>query len=313
MEELLGEIDGIAKMEIRPTGLLDPGIEVRSTEGQVQDLLSEIGDRVSRDQRVLVTVMTIKFAEEVAEYLERMGVKAHYLHSEIDTLERTEIIKALRLGLIDVVVGINLLREGLDIPEVSLVAIFDADKQGFLRNERSLLQTIGRASRNVDGSVILYADSISPAMEAAISQTVRRRSLQRKHNEDNGIVPQTIQKALPEMGAEMEDLLSGVAGTGSSGGRRMVAKPPGKKGLEGLAKRFGLGAGVWNSSDSVLENVSQPEWIGDPEGLTEDESEDQSALISRLEKEMKQAADRLDFERAANLRDRIFNLQNATN
>ncbi|MFL2951174.1 MAG: helicase-related protein [Candidatus Thalassarchaeaceae archaeon] len=313
MEELLGEIDGIAKMEIRPTGLLDPGIEVRSTEGQVQDLLSEIGDRVSRDQRVLVTVMTIKFAEEVAEYLERMGVKAHYLHSEIDTLERTEIIKALRLGLIDVVVGINLLREGLDIPEVSLVAIFDADKQGFLRNERSLLQTIGRASRNVDGSVILYADSISPAMEAAISQTVRRRSLQRKHNEDNGIIPQTIQKALPEMGAEMEDLLSGVAGTGSSGGRRMVAKPPGKKGLEGLAKRFGLGAGVWNSSDSVLENVSQPEWIGDPEGLTEDESEDQSALISRLEKEMKQAADRLDFERAANLRDRIFNLQNATN
>ena len=179
MEELLEEIDGIAKMEIRPTGLLDPGIEVRSTEGQVQDLLSEIGDRVSRNQRVLVTVMTIKFAEEVAEYLERMGVKAHYLHSEIDTLERTEIIKALRLGLIDVIVGINLLREGLDIPEVSLVAIFDADKQGFLRNERSLLQTIGRASRNVDGSVILYADSVSPAMEAAISQTVRRRSLQR--------------------------------------------------------------------------------------------------------------------------------------
>jgi len=209
-------------------------------------------------------------------------------------------------------VGINLLREGLDIPEVSLVAIFDADKQGFLRNERSLLQTIGRASRNVDGSVILYADSVSPAMEAAISQTVRRRSLQRKHNEENGIVPKTIQKALPEMGAEIADLLSGVAGTGSSGGRRMVAKPPGKKGLEGLAKRFGLGAGVWNSSNSVLENVSQPEWVGDPEGL-EDENEDQSVLISRLEKEMKQAADRLDFERAANLRDRIFNLHNATN
>jgi excinuclease ABC subunit B len=193
-----------------------------------------------------------------------------------------------------------------------LVAIFDADKQGFLRNERSLLQTIGRASRNVDGSVILYADSISPAMEGAISQTVRRRSLQRKHNEENGIVPKTIQKALPEMGAEIADLLSGVAGTGGSGGRRMVAKPPGKKGLEGLAKRFGLGAGVWNSSDSVLENVSQPEWIGDPEGL-KDEGEDQSVLISRLEKEMKQAADRLDFERAANLRDRIFNLHNATN
>ena len=312
MEELLEEVEGIAKMEIRPTGLLDPEIEVRYTEGQVQDLLSEISDRVSRNQRVLVTVMTIKFAEEVAEYLERMGVKAHYLHSEIDTLERTEIIKALRLGLIDVIVGINLLREGLDIPEVSLVAIFDADKQGFLRNERSLLQTIGRASRNVDGSVILYADSVSPSMEAAISQTVRRRALQRKHNKENDIVPKTIQKALPEMGAEIDDLLSGVAGTGSSGGRRMVAKPPGKKGLEGLAKRFGLGAGVWNSSDSVLENVSQPEWVGDPEGPVE-EDEDQAILISRLEKEMKQAADRLDFERAASLRDRIFNLQNATN
>ena len=194
MEELLENIEGIAKMEIRPTGLLDPEIEVRSTEGQVQDLLSEIGDRVSRDERVLVTVMTIKFAEEVSEYLEGMGVKAHYLHSEIDTLERTEIIKALRLGLIDVIVGINLLREGLDIPEVSLVAIFDADKQGFLRNERSLLQTIGRASRNVNGSVILYADSISPSMEAAISQTIRRRGVQGEHNEKNGIVPKTIER-----------------------------------------------------------------------------------------------------------------------
>jgi excinuclease ABC subunit B len=312
MEELLEKVEGIAKIEIRPTGLLDPVIEVRSTEGQVQDLLSEIGDRVSRDQRVLVTVMTIKFAEEVAEYLERMGVKAHYLHSEIDTLDRTEIIKALRLGIIDVIVGINLLREGLDIPEVSLVAIFDADKQGFLRNERSLLQTIGRASRNENGSVILYADSISPAMEAAISQTVRRRVLQGKHNEENGIVPKTIQKALPVMGTEIEDLFSRVAGTGSGGGRRMVAKSPGKKGLEGLAKKFGLGAGMWNTSDSVLDNVSQPEWVGDPEGGQE-EHEESTDLISRLEMEMRQAADRLDFERAASLRDRIFRLQNATN
>ena len=312
MEELLENIDGIAKMEIRPTGLLDPEIQVRSTEGQVQDLLSEIGDRVSRDERVLVTVMTIKFAEEVSEYLEGMGVKAHYLHSEIDTLERTEIIKALRLGLIDVIVGINLLREGLDIPEVSLVAIFDADKQGFLRNERSLLQTIGRASRNVNGSVILYADSVSASMEAAISQTVRRRAMQREHNEKNGIVPKTIEKAMPVMGSEMEDLVSGVAGKGSEGGRRMVAKPPGKKGLEGLAKRFGLGAGVWNNSDSVLENVSQPEWIGEG-GRDLEDNDGEADVISRLEMEMRQAADRLDFERAAELRDRIYRIRNTTN
>ena len=312
MEELLENIEGIAKMEIRPTGLLDPEIEVRSTEGQVQDLLSEIGDRVSRDERVLVTVMTIKFAEEVSEYLEGMGVKAHYLHSEIDTLERTEIIKALRLGLIDVIVGINLLREGLDIPEVSLVAIFDADKQGFLRNERSLLQTIGRASRNVNGSVILYADSISPSMEAAISQTIRRRGVQGEHNEKNGIVPKTIEKALPVMGSEIDDLVSGVAGKGSDGGRRMVAKPPGKKGLEGLAKRFGLGAGVWNNSDSVLENVSQPEWI-DGDAIDSDDNDGGADVVSKLEKEMRQAAERLDFERAAELRDRIYRIRNTTN
>lgn len=310
LEEMLGEINGISRMEIRPTGLLDPKIEVRGTEGQVQDLLSEISIRVERGERVLVTVMTIKFAEEVSEYLERMGVKSHYLHSEIDTLERTEIIKALRLGLIDVIVGINLLREGLDIPEVSLVAIFDADKQGFLRNERSLLQTIGRASRNSNGSVILYGDSVSPSMEAAISQTVRRRRMQEEYNEEHGIVPRTIQKALPVMGAEIEELLSGVAGTGESGGKRMIAKPPGKRSLDSLAQKFGLGAGVWNTSDSVLENISQPDWIEEHE---ESDEKGETELIERLELEMRQAADRLDFERAARLRDRIFRMKNATN
>ena len=189
IETVVNSIDGIAQMEIRPTGLLDPNIEVRSTEGQVQDLLSEINQRIERDERVLVTVLTIKFAEEVSEYLQGVGIKAHYLHSEIDTLERSEIIKALRLGHIDVIVGINLLREGLDIPEVSLVAIFDAAAQGFLRNERSLLQTIGRAARNSEGNVILYADTISPAMEGAIRQTLERRKRQQEHNERHGITP----------------------------------------------------------------------------------------------------------------------------
>ena len=183
LKDALGEIQGISTMEIRPTGLLDPQIEVRPTEGQVQNLLDEINDCIQRSERVLVTVMTIKFAEEVADYLQRMGIKAHYLHSEIDTLERSEIIKALRIGHIDVIVGINLLREGLDIPEVSLVAIFDADKEGFLRNERSLLQTIGRASRNENGKVILYADSMGRAMESAITQTIERRQRQISHNE----------------------------------------------------------------------------------------------------------------------------------
>jgi len=314
MEGLLGQIEGIARMEIRPTGLLDPGIEVRATAGQVQDLEDEIRKRVEVNERVLVTVMTIKFAEEVAEYLNRQGFKAHHLHSEIDTLERTEIIKALRLGHIDVIVGINLLREGLDIPEVSLVAIFDASKEGFLRNERSLLQTIGRASRNQHGSVILYADSISPSMEAAISQTLARRRMQSEHNQEHGIVPQTIRKALPVMGQEVDDLLSGAAGRGRGGGRRLVGKARGKRGLEGLAQKFGLGAGVWNTSDSVLENVSQPEWVAAAhEVVTHEVEGDTVKLIARLEREMRQAAARLDFERAAQLRDRIFQLESASN
>jgi len=314
MEGLLSQIEGVTKMEIRPTGLLDPGIEVRATAGQVQDLEDEIRKRIEVNERVLVTVMTIKFAEEVAEYLNRQGFKAHHLHSEIDTLERTEIIKALRLGHIDIIVGINLLREGLDIPEVSLVAIFDADKEGFLRNERSLLQTIGRASRNEHGSVILYADSVSPSMEAAISQTLARRSMQSAYNVEHGIVPQTIRKALPVMGGDVEDLLSGVAGKGKRGGRRMVGKARGKRGLEGFAQKFGLGAGVWNSSDSVLENISQPNWVAAAyDVVVNDDGGDNAKLIVRLEKEMRQAAARLDFERAAQLRDRIFQLESASN
>ncbi len=315
MEEILEDLEGVVRMEIRPTGLLDPKIVVRRTEGQMDNLLGEINERIKKGERVLVTVMTIKFAEEVAAYLERMGIKAHYLHSEIDTLERTEIIKALRIGHIDVIVGINLLREGLDIPEVSLVAIFDADRQGFLRNERSLLQTIGRASRNVNGQVILYADSVSSAMEASIKQTNARRIRQETFNVEHGIEPKTIQKALPVMGSDVEDLLAGAAGKGKTGGRRLVGKKPGKKGIERIVRKFGLGAGSWNSTDSVLDNISQPEWVaaafeavdGAEEESRGDDNE-RAKLISRLEKEMKQAAARLDFERAAALRDRIYQL-----
>ncbi len=315
IETVINSIDGIAQMEIRPTGLLDPNIEVRSTEGQVQDLLSEINRRIERDERVLVTVLTIKFAEEVSEYLQGVGIKAHYLHSEIDTLERSEIIKALRLGHIDVIVGINLLREGLDIPEVSLVAIFDAAAQGFLRNERSLLQTIGRAARNSEGNVILYADTISPAMEGAIRQTLERRKRQQEHNEKHGITPETIRKSLPTLGEESSDLLAGVAGKGIKGGRRLVAKKQGKKDINTFVKKFDLGTGSWSSSDSVLELISQPEYdMFDPMGKSPDSELDQNDLvISRLEKEMKAAASRLDFERAALIRDRITELREATN
>jgi len=308
LKDALGEIQGISKMEIRPTGLLDPEIEVRPTEGQVQDLLDEITACTQRNERILVTVMTIKFAEEVADYLQRMGVKAHYLHSEIDTLERSEIIKALRIGYIDVIVGINLLREGLDIPEVSLVAIFDADKEGFLRNERSLLQTIGRASRNQNGRVILYADKIGRAMDSAIAQTIERRHRQMAYNEQNGITPKTIEKPLPIMGIEAEQLLAGTAGKGVTGGKRFVGGLTGQTGkgkTTDLIKKFDLGAGSWG--DDVLSNLSQPD---DVDVITEEHGSE-SQLIERLRKEMKQSAERLDFENAARLRDRIFQLENS--
>ena len=301
LKDSLAEIEGIVRMEIRPTGLLDPLVEVRPTEGQVQNLLDEITSCTKRNERVLVTVMTIKFAEEVSDYLQRMGIKAHYLHSEIDTIERSEIIKALRIGHIDVIVGINLLREGLDIPEVSLVAIFDADKEGFLRNERSLLQTIGRASRNKNGRVLMYADQISMAMDAAITQTLERRKRQIEYNTENRITPRTIEKPLPVMGLEVEQLLAGTAGKGMGGGKRIVGKNPNKS---NIVKEFSLGAGSW-SGDSMVDNISQPKW---DDFLQESQGSDD--LLNKLRKEMKQAATRLDFERAAKLRDRIFQLEN---
>ncbi|MBZ9534458.1 excinuclease ABC subunit UvrB [Cytobacillus oceanisediminis] len=181
---------------IRPTGLLDPTIDVRPIEGQIDDLIAEIHERIKRNERVLVTTLTKKMSEDLTDYLKDIGIKVQYLHSEVKTLERIEIIRELRLGKYDVLVGINLLREGLDIPEVSLVTILDADKEGFLRSERSLIQTIGRAARNANGHVVMYADKMTHSMEVAISETKRRREIQEKYNEEHGIIPQTIQKGI---------------------------------------------------------------------------------------------------------------------
>ena len=189
----------VAEQVIRPTGLLDPLIMVRPVEGQIEDLLGEIRTRIDRGERALVTTLTVKMAEDLTDYLEEHGVKTKYMHHEVDTFERMEIIKDLRVGAIDVIVGINLLREGLDLPEVSLIAILDADKEGFLRSETSLVQTIGRAARNANGEVIMYADSVTPSMERAISETARRRSIQQKYNEAHGITPKTIKKSVRDV------------------------------------------------------------------------------------------------------------------
>jgi len=189
----------IVEQIIRPTGLVDPEIYIRPIKGQVDDLYSEILNRIEKNERVLITTLTKKMAEDLTEYFLKMELKVNYLHSDIDTLKRVEIIQDLRLGVFDVLIGINLLREGLDIPEVSLVAILDADKQGFLRSKRSLIQTIGRASRNANGEVILYADKMTKAMNEAIDETNRRRNIQKKHNESNNIVPKTIKRNIKEL------------------------------------------------------------------------------------------------------------------
>ncbi|MBS4190313.1 excinuclease ABC subunit UvrB [Bacillus sp. FJAT-49705] len=245
---------------IRPTGLLDPTIDVRPIEGQIDDLIDEIQDRIKRNERVLVTTLTKKMSEDLTDYLKEIGIKVNYLHSEVKTLERIEIIRELRLGTYDVLVGINLLREGLDIPEVSLVTILDADKEGFLRSERSLIQTIGRAARNASGHVIMYADKITNSMELAISETKRRRSIQEEYNQKHGITPQTIQK-------EIRDVIRATHA----------------------------------AEDQEEYNASAK--IGK---LNKKERE---KLITDMEKEMKEAAKALNFERAAELRDLILELK----
>lgn len=246
---------------IRPTGLLDPTIEVRPIEGQIDDLIDEIHARIEKNERVLITTLTKKMSEDLTDYLKELGLKVQYLHSEVKTLERIEIIRELRQGVHDVLIGINLLREGLDIPEVSLVAILDADKEGFLRSERSLIQTIGRAARNANGTVIMYANKMTDSMTKAIDETQRRRTIQMAYNEQHGITPQTINKKIPELiratqaAEETEHYV-----TKSIGGKKLTKK-------------------------------------------------EKEALVQSLELEMKEAARALDFERAAELRDAIFELK----
>ena len=245
---------------IRPTGLLDPEVEVRKTAGQIDDLIEEIRQRIDKDERVLVTTLTKKMAEDLTEYLKEIGIKVRYLHSEIKTLERMQILRDLRLGEFHVLVGINLLREGLDLPEVSLVAILDADKEGFLRAERSLIQTIGRAARNAEGKVIMYADTITESMQKAIDETARRRSIQAAFNREHGITPQTIRK-------KVQDVIEATK----------------------VAERKG-------------------EYVAVPD-ISKMSRKEKQSLIERLEREMKEAAKNLQFERAAELRDALLELK----
>ena len=247
-----------AEQIIRPTGLLDPEVEVRPVEGQIDDLIGEIHKETAAGNKVLVTTLTKRMAEDLTDYMKEIGIRVRYLHSDIDTLERTEIIRDMRLDVFDVLVGINLLREGLDIPEISLVAILDADKEGFLRSEVSLIQTIGRAARNAQGHVIMYADVITDSMRGAMEETMRRRELQQAYNEEHGITPQTIKKAV-------RDLIS-------------ISKAVAKE-------------------EKELEK--------DPESMNREELE---KLISEVQKQMKKAAAELNFEAAAELRDRMISL-----
>jgi len=263
----------IVEQIIRPTGLLDPVVEVRPTQGQVDDLVKEINLRVQKGQRVLVTTLTKRMAEDLSDYLAELGFKVHYLHSEVHTIERVEILRDLRLGVYDVVVGINLLREGLDLPEVSLVAILDADKEGFLRSETALIQTIGRAARHVEGAVIMYADVMTDSMRRAIDETNRRRRIQEAYNQAHGIEPQSIVKAV-------RDLTQRVA-------------------QERAAAALAEPGPVYHTSEEG-ERIPTLTALPRPERLR---------LIDELEKQMHEAARQLEFERAAVLRDQIMELR----
>jgi excinuclease ABC subunit B len=274
------ESSRVVEQIIRPTGLVDPEVVVRPTKGQVDDLIHEIKLRADRDQRILVTTLTKKMAEDLTDYLLEMGLRVRYLHSEINTVQRIEILRDLRLGEFDALVGINLLREGLDLPEVTLVAILDADKEGFLRSETSLVQTIGRAARNVDGQVIMYADQVTPSMHHAIDETNRRRLLQVQFNEANGIDPQTVRKRVTDIIQALRGEEEGVA----AGGRQRKGRAPTP--ARGRGGRRG----------------GEPAVAGMPK-------DDLIRLIAQLEEEMHEAAKDLRFEYAARLRDEVADLR----
>jgi excinuclease ABC subunit B len=265
--------DQVVEQIIRPTGLVDPEVIVKPTRGQIDDLIEQIENTVGRGDRVLVTTLTKKMSEDLTDYLLELGVRVRYLHSEIDTIERIEILRDLRLGEFDVLVGINLLREGLDLPEVSLVAILDADKEGFLRSKTSLIQTIGRAARNVDGQVIMYADNVTDSMQIAIGETNRRRALQQAYNLENGIDPQTIRKAVTDILLVLR-------------GQEAGAPVPEK-----------LASGRLRPDEQARKDLAE---------LPED---DLHRLIHSLELEMEEAAEDLRFEYAARLRDEIRELR----
>jgi excinuclease ABC subunit B len=267
----------VVEQVVRPTGLVDPEVIVKPTKGQIDDLLAQINERVGRGDRVLVTTLTKKMAEDLTDYLLELGVRVRYLHSNVDTIQRIEIIRDLRLGEFDVLVGINLLREGLDLPEVSLVAILDADKEGFLRSQTSLIQTIGRAARNVDGQVIMYADNVTDSMQRAISETQRRRGLQQAYNAEHGIDPQTIRKAVTDILAHLRPADDGKAPT------------PGRDRRRGSVAR-----------------ARSDRWRDELQDLPPSEL---GRLIQTLEEEMHEASADLRFEYAARLRDEINELR----
>ncbi len=260
----------IVEQIIRPTGLVDPEIEVRPVRGQVDDLLNEIRIRERRGERVLVTTLTKRMAEDLTDYLQQMGARVRYMHADIDAIERMEIVRGLRLGEFDVLVGINLLREGLDLPEVSLVAILDADQEGFLRSDRSLIQTVGRAARNVGGRAIFYADRMTGSMERCIGETARRREIQKAHNVDHGITPKSVLKSVDQVRftTRVADSRLDREERESERAKRVAEARPGYRDPKELAK-----------------------------------------LIAEIEAEMKEAATALDFETAARLRDELFELK----